>query len=339
MHYALVLLILIPLALADVGFDPQKPRCPGGYEEGAEATLGRYFYQCRDGTLEPKGCISDQGRRVELYQTSDMVNSYRLQCVLDSRGFATFDYKSCLYEGREYGVNERWSDDRYIYACLKEGDHLRMIVDGCMYQGREIGINEKVRHINFVYQCKQSENGTCSMCPVGCVSSNQEYMIGDSYEENQYWYTCVNLNGHITIKPNGCVNDGKRFQNGDHFLRNDATYECQIVNDAGSEKLVGCVARDEQGNTVEKRLGDTWTDGGLDYACKNDPGVGRIMKVPIRCNYRSANGVIQVEPGCYRIQEGSAIGCYKEPGRNDMMVKIYRSDAIGRAASLGLRLC
>lgn len=335
----LLALCFVPLTLAEVA----KRRCPGGYQEGAEAVLGRYWYKCRDGELEPKGCIADDGSRVNLYGTVDSkTQAYRFECTLDRQGFLQFEYRACLFNGKAYGVNERWSDDKYVYVCVREGDHLRMDVNGCMDGGREVYINERVRKGDFLYQCKQSENGTCSMCPVGCVMSNKEYLIGDSFDDGNYWYTCSNgVAGRITLQPNGCISQGRRLKDNEHFTRGDTAYECQVDKDKIVEKIVGCAARDDKGNYIEKQFNTFWNEGSVEVKCTHDTKADRAVKVPIRCIHKNGAGVVManIDAGCYRILEGSAIGCLKDRSSGQIRVKVYKIDEIGTATSEGLRFC
>jgi len=32
--------------------------CPGGYSHGTQMDIGRYWYECRDGQVIPKGCLA-----------------------------------------------------------------------------------------------------------------------------------------------------------------------------------------------------------------------------------------------------------------------------------------
>jgi len=157
-------------ATAAMDEQPQQrvPRCPGGYDQGADVELGRYWYQCQYGQLVPKGCITDDRRRIEIGQSYDSNKAYRMQCIVDSRGYLSWAYKSCVYEGREHQPNEQWQDDKYYYQCERDGEYLRITVAGCIDQGQRVGINEKVTKGDFVYQCKRTLNSVCSMCPVAC---------------------------------------------------------------------------------------------------------------------------------------------------------------------------
>jgi len=316
-------------------------RCPGGYSEGSEVVLGRYWYKCHNGELEEKGCIDEQGHRVDLYSTTNSISqAYQFQCTLDSRGLLTFEYKACLYNGRSFGVNERWSDDKYVYICLKEADHLRQDVDGCVDNGHEVGINEKVQRNGFLYQCKQNNNGTCSMCPIGCVKADHEYLIGETFDDGHFWYNCSKTNdGRIVLKPNGCLNAGQRLKDGDRFVQGDIAYQCQLNKNDYEQKVVGCMSRDQQGNNVDRRLDETWTEGVFDYACKYDQTTETASKVPVRCNFNTGVTTLNIASGCYRIQDGTIYACVKDPNTNRLRIKPYGSDQIGAATADGLKYC
>lgn len=334
---SLLCLLLVSVALAQD--QPQRrQRCPGGYEEGSEAVLGRYWYRCHDGTLEPKGCIDARGQRVDLWTTTDAIsNDYRFECTLDRSGFLQFEYKACLYNGVAHTENQRWNDDKYVYICRKEADHLRMDVDGCVDQGREVAINEKVKRGDFLYQCKQTVNGTCSMCPIGCVKNGRELTTGESVEDGQYWYSCEKEENRLYMRAGGCLNQGRRLKDREHFVNNENAYECVVEAGVAKAKVIGCSAMDERGQPVEKPFGYSWTEANFEYTCKQDQD--RAKKVPTKCAYRTSSGhALVIQPGCYQISDGSAIGCIND-GADRLRTKTYRLDDVGTSAADGVRYC
>lgn len=327
--------------------DTRPKRCPGGYSEGTQVDLGRYWYECRDGQLVPKGCLNDEGRRIDIMATYDTSNkNYRLQCVVDSSGFLAFTYKSCLYDGIEHGPNEEWEDGKYYYRCDREGDYLRVNIAGCMDQGKRVQLNERVTKGDFIYTCRKSVNGTCSMCPVACTKNGREYSIGESFDIDNLWYTCTNSEGPgkgpIAIKCIGCLNDQKqRLKDGDRFFKDDVVYECAVRDQEAGVRPVGCVQRNENGVTVERRLGCYWVEGNEPYqyemTCKFDKEANTAVRIQNRCNYKVQQGSYTIEAGCYQIADKTAIACKKEG--TSLNIRVYQIDQIGDLTGQGLRFC
>lgn len=294
--------------------------------------------------MVPKGCMTDDGRRIETWQTYDSNKSYRMQCVTDSSGFLAFSYKSCVYEGQEHAPNEQWEDGKYWYTCARDGEYLHITISGCIDEGKRVNINEKVTKGSFIYQCKTTSNGTCSMCPIGCAKNGREYNIGESFAVGDFWYTCTNSDssGPITIKTVGCVNQGQRLQDGDRYFKNDVVYECTVRNDATEVRPVGCVQKDETGALVERRLGCYWQEGQPPYqyemTCKYDKDSKTAVKIPHRCLYKVTQGAYTIDPGCYQIVEKTAVSCEKGGG-DTVNLRVYQIDNIGELTAKGLRFC
>jgi len=316
--------------------------CAGGVKNGEIVDLKRYWYECQNGQLIPKGCWSEEPdhRRINIGDTYDS-NGYRMQCIKDGDGYLTFRFKSCVYNGREYQAGEVWDDAKYSYTCSKEGDHLRVEVAGCLDEGRRVDINQKVTKGSFVYQCLKTKNGTCSMCPVGCVKDGREYGIDEAFDRQDYWYTCIRDGKKLSIKPSGCVNGGRRYQDGEHFNKADVVYQCYAREGEAKTNVVGCVQRENGANT-ERRLGDNWMEGRSPYkyemTCKERERDNSAVVVQERCNYDVSKGKFFIEPGCYKIVDQSAVGCLKD-NADRLELRAFRVQDIEQATSLGLRFC
>jgi len=100
MMMKLFLSFLLVAAFASITFAESSGmrQCPGGYSHGTQMDIGRYWYECRDGQVIPKGCLAEDGHRVEIDATFDNAK-YRMQCVLGSDGFLTVVYKACMLQG------------------------------------------------------------------------------------------------------------------------------------------------------------------------------------------------------------------------------------------------
>lgn len=332
-------------AMAAVDDQPQRvPRCPGGYDQGADVELGRYWYQCQYGQLVPKGCITDNRRRIEIGQSYDSNHAYRMQCIVDSKGYLSWAYKSCVYEGVEHQPNEQWQDDKYYYQCERDGEYLRITVAGCIDQGKRVGINEKVTKGDFIYQCKRTFASVCSMCPVACKKNGREYAIGETFDDGKYVYTCNGKNdqGPISIKVVGCVSDqNQRLRDGDRYFKNDVIYECTVRKDSVESRTVGCIQKDERGVEIERRLGCYWTEGPTpfqyEWTCKYDKETNTAVKVQTRCSYKTTTGVYTVDANCYQIADKTVVACTKDGAR--LSLRAYQIDQIGQLTAQGLRNC
>lgn len=325
----------------------QTKHCPGGYSEGTEVNMGRYWYACNDGQLVPRGCLDESGQRIPIsgtYKTSNQ--NYKLQCVVDASGNLAFTYKSCVYNGVERAPLEEWEDGKYYYRCERDGDYLRVNPAGCMDQGNRVGLNERVTKGDFIYQCRRSVNGTCSMCPVGCTKNGREYNIGETFELDNLLFSCTNSDSHgpIAIKVVGCIDPVQKthLKDGDRFFKDDVIYECTVRDAMAEVRTVGCVQRNDQGVAIERRLGCYWVEGPapLQYemTCKYIEASKTAIKVPFRCTYKVSQGTYTIQPGCYQIVDKTAVGCVKQ-GEDRMNLRIYQIDQIGDLTSQGLRFC
>jgi hypothetical protein len=336
------LLVFVSAAFGEETAPYLRKRCPGGHEEGATATVGRYWYECRDGQLVPKGCLDDQRNRIGIGASYDTLSrTFRMQCVLDSNGYLAFTYKSCLVDGREYGPGQEWEDSRYFYRCDREGEYLQINTAGCMDEGRRVTIQERVVKGSFVYQCRRSSVGTCSMCPVACMKYGHEYAIGESFDADNLWYTCAQDGGRLMIKAVGCLNDRKeRTKDGDRYFKDDVVFECQVREDQVGARPVGCVQRDEKGTAIERRLGCYWIEGNAPYqyemTCKEE-GTNRAVKVQSRCNYKSPRGTYLLDGGCYQVADQEVVACKKV--NDQLTLRVVPFAQISQITAEGLRVC
>ncbi|VDK56348.1 unnamed protein product [Cylicostephanus goldi] len=74
------------------------------------STASRYFYECRAGQLEPRGCVSESNRQLPIGSTIE-AGGYVARCELGSDGYLQFRYVACVGDdGRHYKVGETWTD-------------------------------------------------------------------------------------------------------------------------------------------------------------------------------------------------------------------------------------
>lgn len=146
--------LLLSASAAETG----TRHCPGGYTQGTYVDRGHYWYQCLDGQLVPKGCLTDDSARIGIMDTYDS-HDVRLQCVVSKDGYLSYAYKACVYGGRERRVDETWDDGGYWYECKRNdgGVGLRINKRGCVDQGRRLNFDERVIKGDFVYVCEETK--------------------------------------------------------------------------------------------------------------------------------------------------------------------------------------
>lgn len=309
-------------------------QCPGGYTHGTKVDIGRYWYDCRDGQMVPKGCLSDVDQhRVDIGGTFD-VKSFRMQCVLNGDGFLSVIYKSCVQNGQEHQVGDQWDDQTAFFTCAKDGpNNLQVHMLGCVdEQGRRAKFEDRMAKGDKLVQCKKATDGTPKMNIVGCVKDNKKYAIGETFEAPTFWYTCTDHGAKIV----GCMHDGQRLQDGDRFMTEDVVYRCAVDGDKTDFLPYSCLQR-ENGASIERRLGCFWVEGQYQMTCKHDTDSKKAVKVQNQCNYKSAQGAFNLEPGCVRIVEGTAVGCVKDSSSGHLSLRTFAADKADRMP--GLRQC
>jgi len=316
--------------------------CPDGSPNGAQLERGRFFYECRDGNIVPKGCMTEDLKHIDIGQTADK-KTYRLKCVLGSDSLLSFEPVACLFQGSEHKIDEQWEDGTNFYTCKQNGRDLRTINSGCIDQGKRIALNEKITKDDFVMACNETVNNGARLMPVGCVKDGNQYNVGDSFEVGKFWFNCTRIGREkVVVKSLGCLNNGKRLNDGDRFFENDVIYECTIDANKNDVRTMGCVQRDEKNEIVERRLGCTWVEGTAPFqyelACQHDATTNSAKKVPVRCNYNVGGGVYNIDPGCYRLVDKAAFGCLQD-GSNLKLQSFQGDNAEQSASSAGLHAC
>jgi hypothetical protein len=337
MQFNLVAILLACLAYAWA----EDKGCAGGYKNGDQVDRGRYWYMCKDGQLEPKGCYSDSKVKMNVKESFKSGN-YVLECVIDDKGMLSFDYKGCVSEsGKESAPGETLEDDKYWYTCAKEGDHLKLEVGGCVSEGKRYKIGETTEKSDFVFECKRWANTTCSVCPVGCLKEGKRYNVGESFEKNTFWYMCTKDDGKLEVKCVGCIHENQQLKDGDRYVKADNVYECAIRKDKDPEhRLVGCHDVDN-GATIERRLGCQWTKGTPPnqyiMKCDTKDGGKTATREVVKCYYGDKEGGYEIDTGCYRVLDNNIVGCRKTDA--GPTIETFPADQVDQAAGKGLRLC
>lgn len=239
-------------------------KCSGGYSHGAQMEVGRYWYECKDSQMVPKGCLAEDGHRVDIDGTFD-TQDYRMQCVLGSDGYLTVIYKSCVLNGGAHDIGSQWDDGTAFFTCVKEGNNVRVVTLGCVDQGRPLKLDERVVKSDFLYQCKKSSDGTPTMNKVGCVYQGRKYTIGETIEGDQFWYTCTDHGATVV----GCMYQSHQLKDGDFYTKDDIMYACKVTTDSAHYQAITCLAN-QDGAHVMKQIGCFWNEGDYQYTCKQD---------------------------------------------------------------------
>jgi len=323
--------------------DGSNGDCPGGLANGAPLERGRFFYECRDGIIVPKGCMTDDLKKIDINTSVDK-KSFRLTCLLDTTtNLLSLDATACLYQGQERKVDQDWEDSANFFTCKRDGKDLHTINSGCIDQGKRVKLNEKIIKDDLVMVCNETVNNGARLMPNGCVKEGKEYNVGESFEVGKFWFTCTRIGREkVVAKPAGCVNNGKRLNDGDRFFDQDVIFECTIDNNKNDVRTTGCVQRDEKGEIVERRLGCTWVEGTApfqyEWACQHDTTNNSAKKVQVRCNYNVGGGVYNIDAGCFRVIDKAAFGCLKDG--SGLKLQSFQGDNAEQAATgAGLHAC
>jgi len=337
-HSIAILCQIVLLALAS-----SDNRCPGGYYEGTTIDIGSYWYECRNGVVVPKGCLTEDHARIDIQETYDF-NNMRMQCLLDSNGQLTMAYKSCFHYGREHSVGDQWDDGRTVFTCKRNGNAFNIESIGCMDGGRRVPLGDKIVRSELVYICRKNTEGVPTLSQWGCYGKDgRQYAVGESFDYDQFWYTCTADGDRVMVKCTGCLHEQRRLGSSDRFVKDDVVYECQLGQDRAEFKPYGCVQRDENNAKVERRLGCFWIEGQPPYqyemTCKTDTAETVAVKHGLKCVYKVTGGSYSVIPGCYIVTGGTAIGCMSQSSEN-LKIVLFNVDENGYGnAPGGLRRC
>lgn len=324
-YFSIVLLAALYASNAYAGGDGNR-QCPGGYSDGTQMDEGRYWYECKDGQIVPKGCLAEDGRRVDIDGTYDTKN-FRMQCVIGSDGFLTVTYKACMHQGSSHDVASQWDDGTAFYTCVKDGNNIRVVTLGCIDQGRPLKLDERVAKGDFVYQCKEGANGIPQLNKVGCVFEGRKYTIGEKFDGPTSWYTCTDK-GAIVV---GCMYQSHEMRDGDSYDKDGITYACKVT-DTAEFQPISCKANVD-GVSISKKIGCYWNEGDFVYTCKQE---GKdLVRFQTSCVYRASNGGFKIEPGCAKVAGTIAVGCQKSD--SGLSMQTYPADQIDSLP--GLRQC
>lgn len=332
--------------VARVSAAPTEQTCAGGYKEGEKVEKGSAWFECRNGQLTPKGCVSSNGDRLKLQDIYDL-GFVRAQCLLADGGNPNLVNKSCVQENREYQPEERWDDGKYVYTCKKEGAVLRMQATGCIREGKKVNVGERLVIGEVVYECKSAGGASFpAIAPWGCPTKDgKQVAAGQEFDEAPYWYSCQLKDGIVSLELMGCVSEKTRFKNGDRFFKDDLVFECQAKENGGNMKVVGCMQKDPKSDRkIERLVGCVWSVGEAPFqvtmTCQPNQDTKTAEQIALHCDYKMPGSTVySIGIGCYRIYEDVAVGCVKDPSGKVNAVSIPMSNGAVQSVPAGLKFC
>jgi len=171
---------------------------------------------------------------------------------------------------------------------------------------------------------------------VGCVFDGRKFNIGETYEGPKFWYTCTDSGSKIV----GCMYETHRLRDGDHFTKDDMMYTCKVNEEHTNFEPFACLQREENGASIERRVGCSWVEGkgaeAYEYTCKVDNSQ-KIAKMQTQCVYRAPQGTFKLQPGCVTLADSIAVGCLLDSNSGNLRIETFGADKIGRLP--GLRQC
>jgi len=232
------------------------------WDEGARVDRGRYWYECQNGELQPRGCFSDDKERLFIYGKFNK-NGYESQCIIGNDNYLQFKFTACLPEGMgRFEAGQTWEDKdkMYWFECKNDDPYLRMDIGGCMtHDGtKRLAIGESYVDGDYWYECQKKFNGSVQMCSIGCQHKGAKYKIGDTWPDGDYVYYCKIEHGRCQKICVGCQFREKLLYDGDRYHKDDMVFQCEVRPDKFGHKPVGCVVRDDKGDTIERVVGCKW---------------------------------------------------------------------------------
>jgi len=318
--------LLASLSIAAVTAFSTDGMCAGGIREGSQTEMSSFLYECRNGQLVPKGCVTPDNGRVDLGGTYD-VRQIRWQCVVDNDGYPKRVHKACVENGREYRENEKWDDGKVVYTCDRDREYLSVQPAGCIGEGnRKMNLGEKVTIRDLVYECRLNRDAVPTVTPWGCADkSGRQYNTGEQFEIGDFWFYCMNKDGKIMPDRVGCVHENMRMKHGDRFFKDDVIYECNVTETNAEIRVAGCVTRTaSSGVLAERRVGCSWNEGTEPYQytfqCKPDPVAKTAAKTGVSCNFvvPDGRGTYTIGIGCYRVIGKTGMACVQGSSPGDL---------------------
>jgi len=187
---------------------------------------------------------------------------------------------------------------RYWYTCT-DG---QLAPKGCFADDKtRLNLKESFKSGGYVLQCTIDAAGFLSFSYKGCVSEKgQEYVPGDSWEDDKYWYSCSTEGDHLRMDIGGCTDEGKRYNIGETKEKGEFFYECRRwANNTCSMCPVAC--KNNEGKRIN--VGDSFEKDTFWYMCTKDDG--RLAVKCVGCIHESQ----KLKDGDRYVQKDSVYEC------------------------------
>lgn len=298
------------LALAN-GAPLDGGECADGSKNGAEIPRGYFVFQCQNGNIVPKACLTDSLDQIPIGSTFDK-KEFRVRCAQNGDQL-TRELVGCLLNGQEHKEGETFESGTNFYTCKRDGDQLHLTNLGCLDNGKRVNLNDRVVKDDLVMLCNTSVNNGAKLMADGCAKDGKQYKVGESFETGRIWFKCERVSPQtVALNPAGCVSNGRRLNDGDRFVENDVAYECMIDSATQDIRVTACMQNDN-GQTIERKVGCYFNEGPAPFQyemrCVEDEKTKTAKKSFVRCIY---GGSHNIEPGCYRLIEKAVFGCVAE---------------------------
>lgn len=300
---------------------------------------GRYTYVCKNGQLEPTGCLSDSKEKVAIGGTF-IRGIYQLKCVLKPDGHINVEYSACVHGGRVITPGGTLEVDSYWISCDQQSASNTVVehISGCVNADKKrMKKGEKLRSPDGVlYECRD-QSPFPKVDEIGCVSGGKDYLIGQTITDSAVWYVCHFELGKVSKKAIGCVFNGQTQYDGQVYSDGSQLKQCRVgnkTNEGAKPVAYGCVRPDGL-----KGFGCHFTDGQspnrvlLECQKQGDAAV----QVPIKCVYQTGGYEYFVDSGCYQMFGNQGVGCKKVS--TGLQLVTFASTELNRAAAEGIKLC
>jgi len=123
-----------------------------------------------------------------------------------------------------YADGETVEKGSYWYVC-KDG---QLTMKGCLSDSKSrMKEHDTYKKGGYLYECASSSDGEFTIKYKGCIAENgQEFMLGGTWQDENFWYSCSNDGDRVKSEIKGCVDSGKRYNVHQSVIKGDLIYEC-----------------------------------------------------------------------------------------------------------------
>ncbi|VDP16952.1 unnamed protein product, partial [Soboliphyme baturini] len=273
---------------------------------------GRYFYKCSNGKLKPKGCVTEYGKQLDLWQSYE-VNGYRMMCAIDKDNILYYKFTGCVISNKTYYPGDTWADRFFWYSCSPSGNVLTMEIKGCVVDGQRLKPGDEFLKGEFYFRCYRKVGDSMATRPVACSHNGRRFEIGDFLDGDKFWYVpalwfvwfvrercdrrcfryaCSMANGRAFKKVVGCIHQKKRLSDGDRYFVGETIIECTIRKDTHEHRIVGCAQKEDDNSVTQRRVGCQWMEGNspFRYIRKCVVQKDRVVTETVECYYEVRGG-------------------------------------------------